>query len=90
MKTVYPNINPVKRHKLVMLGVDLLSAEFWLAVNYHNLFENWNYIMHKMERLDLSDARNFFQVTYDVNKMKKGLTFQELEFNSNKRTGKLK
>jgi len=73
MQTLYPNINPVKHRKLVMLGVDLLSAELWLAVNYHNLFGNWNCVMKRMERLGLSDARNLFQVAYHVNKMKKGL-----------------
>ena len=73
MKTLQDNINPVKHRKLEMLGVDLSSAEFWLSVNYHNLFGNWNCVMQKMERLGLSDARNLFQVAYQVNKMKKGL-----------------
>ena len=73
MKTLQDNINPVKHRKLAMLGVDLSSAEFWLSVNYHNLFGNWNCVMQKMERLGLSDARNLFQVAYQVNKMKKGL-----------------
>ena len=73
MKTLYPNINPVKHRKLVMLGVDLLSPELWLAVNYHNLFGNWTCVIRRMERLGLSDARNLFQVAYQVNKMKKGL-----------------
>jgi hypothetical protein len=73
MKTLYPNINPVKHRKLAMLGVDLSSANFWIAVNYHNLFGNWNCVIRRMERLGLSDARNLFQVAYDVNKIKKGL-----------------
>ncbi len=73
MKNIQDNINPTIRQKLVMLGVDLSSANLWLAVNYHNLFGNWNCVMQRMESLGLSDARNFFQVAYDVNKMKKGL-----------------
>ena len=74
MKILYPNINPVRHRKLVMLGVDLSSANFWLAVNCHNLFGNWNCVMQRMERLGLSDERNLFQMAYQVNKMKKGLT----------------
>jgi hypothetical protein len=73
MKTLQNNIKPTIRQKLVMLGVDISSANFWLAVNYHNLFGNWNCVMQRMERLGLSDARNLFQIAYDVNKMKKGL-----------------
>jgi len=42
MKTLQNNIKPTIRHKLVILGVDLSSANLWLAVNYHNLFGNWN------------------------------------------------
>lgn len=76
MKTLNLNINPVKHRKLVMLGVDLSSAELWLAVNYHNLFGNWNCVMQKMERLGLSDARNLFQVAYDINKSKKGYNYK--------------
>ena len=75
MKNIQDNIKPSIRQKLVMLGVDLSSANLWLAVNYHNLFGNWNCVMQRMERLGLSDARNLFQVAYHVNKMKKGLTF---------------
>lgn len=73
MKTLNLNIKPTIRHKLVILGVDISSAELWLAVNYHNLFGNWNCVIRKMETLGLSDARNLFQVAYQVNKMKKGL-----------------
>ena len=73
MQTLQNNIKPTIRHKLAMLGVDLSSANFWLAVNYHNLFGNWNCVMQRMERLGVSDACNLFQVAYDVNKMKKGL-----------------
>ena len=75
MKNIQDNINPTIRQKLVMLGVDFSSSKLWLAVNYHNLFGNWNCVMQRMERLGLSDARNLFQIAYDVNKMKKGLTF---------------
>lgn len=73
MKTLQTNINPSMQFKLINLGVDLTSANFWLAVNYHNLLGNWNCVIHRMERLGLSDARNLFQIAYDVNKMKKGL-----------------
>lgn len=78
MKTLQTNINPSMKFKLITLGVDLTSANFWLAVNYHNLLGNWDCVMQRMERLGLSDARNFFQTAYQVNKIKKGYNYKML------------